>query len=248
MGSRILDSNLGRGREAGDERRVIRRHLLLGAGAATLGAACGPAEEYEGEEPIDTVALAAADYSNVPSWTWTSITGFFAFVRDTRWLKMDGSPNFDRRVSWLYPDGGCEARAEIISHRAGITFRPKPYKLYAAGALRLTTNNAPPGRTYVTWGFHIAPVVKSSDSGNVYMLDPSVDPTRPLTVSTWLTRINGSANSVVVNPPSYWGPLGRGNIDTALDQMESEYLKLEWDRQVALGRDPRRVLGDNPPW
>jgi hypothetical protein len=48
--------------------------------------------------------------------------------------------------------------------------------------------------------------------------------------------------------PSYWGPLGHGNIDTALEQMESEYLRLEWDRQVALGRDPRQVLGDNPPW
>jgi hypothetical protein len=247
MGSRILGSGMAREGEAGAEQRVARRQLLLGAGAATLGAACGGADDHESEEPLDTIALAAADYSNVPSWTWTSITGFFEFVRDTRWLRMDGS-NFNRRVSWLYPDGGCEARAEIICHRAGITFRPKPYKLYAAGALKFTTNNAPPGKTFVTWGFHIAPVIKSSGTGNVYMLDPSIDPTRPLTVSSWLSKINGGANSIVVKPPTYWGPLGTGGIDRALDEMESDYLIEEWDRQVALGRDPRQVLGDYPPW
>jgi hypothetical protein len=217
-------------------------------GAAALGAACGPAGDIESEEPIESLELPAADYSNVPSWTWENISNCFAFARDVRWLKMDGDPNFSRRASWLYPDQGCEARAEIICYRAGLALLKKPYKAFVSGNLKVTTDNAPPGKTYVTWGYHIAPIVKSSATGNVWVLDPSVDAWMPLRIDTWLSRINGAAASVIVKDPRSWGASGTATIDRAIEEMESTWLKKEWDRQVALGRDPKKVLGDSPPW
>jgi hypothetical protein len=233
--------------ERSDELRILRRQLLLGAGAAALGAACGAAGDADAEEPIDALELPAPNYTGVPSWSWSTITAFFTFVRDVSWLKMDGDRYTSRRVSWLYPDGGCDSRAEIICHRAGISLLARPYKAYAWGALKFTTNNAPPGKTSVNWGFHIAPIVKSSGTGNVWVIDPSTNTAGPLTMSNWLGKFKGNIDSVVVNDPSFYGPLG-GSNDDAFDEMEEEYLRLEWDRQVALGRDPRQVLGDDPPW
>jgi hypothetical protein len=247
MRTRIFgEDGTGEG-ERRDELRVFRRQLLLGAGAATLGAACGPAGDFDSEEPIESVELPLPNYTGVPSWSWTTISNFYTFVRDVRWLRMDGGGSFNRRISWLYPDGGCEARAQIICHRAQISLLATPYKAYVAGLLRFTTNNAAPGWSSVTWGFHIAPIVKSSGTGNIWVIDPSISTAGPLTMTSWLSRINGGINGVVVNPPSFYGP-GSGNNDDCWDEMEGEYLRLEWDRQVALGRDPRQVLGDNPPW
>src|SRR5690606_548091 len=99
------------------------------------------------------------DFSSVPSWPYSTIVNFFKFARDVRWLR----GRIMRRVSWLYPDAGCEARSEIIVHRAGLALLSKPYKILAISDLRVNTNNHPSG--HVNWGFHVAPVVKSSGSG-----------------------------------------------------------------------------------
>jgi len=233
----------------GDEQRLLRRQLLLGAGAATLGAACGPADEFDSEESIDTVQQPAPNYTGVPSWSWQTINNFFTQVRDIRWLRENGY-TFPRRISWLYPDGGCEARAEIICNRAQISFLTRPYKIYVMGVLRFTTPYAAPGWTNVTWPWHIAPIVKNSSSGNPFVLDPSIRPAGPLTPQNWVNHFGGDINNAVVVPSTFWGPGGgSGNItDRAYDEMEGTYLRLERMRLEALGLNPTQLLGDNPPW
>lgn len=235
-------------------RNLGRRSFLLGAGAA-LSTGCGEgAEPWEESfaiagEAVTYAPAGSVDFSSVPSWPYQTILNFFAFARDVRWLRMDGAPNIYRRVSWLYPDNGCESRSEIICHRAQISLLTKPYKIFVVGRVAPDTPNHPNG--YVEWGFHVAPVVKSAGSGYPYVLDPALDPTRPLTFATWATRLKPIASVVFAAvPPSEYSLLsgGPGGIEEALDEQETTYLSLEWERQVELDRNPNQVLFDNPPW
>ena len=221
-----------------------------------MSSACGSADDYESNESIGAIAQAHTwvkptnvSFASVPSWPYQTIVDFFNFARDVRWLKMNGNPYFKRRVSWLYPDGGCEARAEIIAYRAGISLLPKPYKIFVVNDLMLYTNNHPNGS--VNWGHHVAPVVRSSSSGRPYVLDPSVDPRSPLRWTTWFQLLNSkSITLVAVEDPSNYSPFEgvTGDINTALGEMKYNFLQREWDRQVELGRDPNQVLDDSPPW
>jgi hypothetical protein len=226
-----------------DERLVHRRQLIMGAGAATLGAACGPADDFDTDEPVDTLELSLPDFSNVPVWSPSSIQSFFAHVRDLRNLEWVAHPGFMRRISWLYPDGGCESRAEGICSAARRYGLPTPYKARVIGALRFYTNNAPPGQTYVSWGFHIAPIVRTV-LNLVYVLDPSIQPSSAPTMNVWLNLIRGNINGVQVGNGSAWPPLE----GTWIDEQQSNWLRREWFRQIALGRDPYQVLGNDPPW
>lgn len=84
--------------------------------------------------------------------------------RDERWLYQVGKPFFARRVSWLYPDAGCEARSEIVCYRAKQSLVTKPYKLFANGRMKPKTMNHVD--RYVTWGVHVAPDRQELGHGN----------------------------------------------------------------------------------
>jgi hypothetical protein len=221
-----------------------------------LSAACGAADGAEAGEPIATgaegftwVRPENANFSRVPSWSKLTATDFFFMVRDERWLHQVGKPFFERRISWLYPDEGCEARAEIVCYRAKQSLLTKPYKLFANGRMRPKTTNHVD--RVVTWGVHVAPVVKNSATGTPYLFDPVLDPTRMLTYTSWLQLLRPEGPLVVaVEDPSKYSPLAQSpkDIDDALDEMQNIYLVEEWLRQRDLGRDPNQVLGDNPPW
>jgi hypothetical protein len=177
-------------------------------------------------------------------------TSFFNWVRDVRWVEDQVNGWQLRRISWLDPDAGCEARAEVVVHRATQNFLTKPYKLFVTGDLNPLTGNHPDG--FVHWGVHLAPVVRRSGSGTAYLLDPALYSAGPLSWSSWRSRLRPGnfPVSYAVMDPSWYSPLGpdKANAAYGYDELEYEYLPLEWDRQIELGRDPRDVLGDNPPW
>src|SRR5687768_3646664 len=166
MGSRSIGPRTTFDENAAGLRFSRRESLLLGASAA-VGTACSVGVDDEPSEPIGTseqaftfVPQADVNFSSVPSWTYSRIVSFFNWVRDVRWLEDQVNGWLLRRISWLYPDAGCEARSELVVQYASMNFLTKPYKLFVLGDLRPTTDNHPSGS--VRWGSHVAPVVRSS--------------------------------------------------------------------------------------
>lgn len=199
------------------------------------------------------VAPASANFSSVPAWSDADIKSQFRGNRDIRFLFASTDPNFIRRSSWLYPDDGCFARAELVADLAGDNGKPKPYKLFSFGNLQVSTNNHPSG--HVTWAWHVVPVVKSASSGTIYVLDPAIEPTHPLEWHDWLLRQVTSLSlvQVTVADPNAYNPGspvtgGTNQRTTAISDLQGAYLLAEWDRQLDLFRDPTLVLGDYPPW
>ncbi len=196
------------------------------------------------------VAVAAADLSRVPVWTDAEITTLFRATRDARYM-VDES-GFVRRPSWLYPDDGCWVRAELAAIAAVEAGKPKPYKLFSFGNLTVSTPNAPGGS--VSWWYHVVPIVKNT-SGQAYVLDAAIDPTRPLPWKTWLlkqvTTISDVEVTIADSGAYHPGSPVTGGTPPTKDSVAmdlSYYLSAEWARQNDLSRDPVRVLGYSPPW
>jgi hypothetical protein len=158
------------------------------------------------------------------------LTARFKEMRDLRFLIVESKPDFLRRISWLFPDDGCFARASLAN---------------------VQTANAPGGS--VTWWYHVAPLVEVD--GVKYVLDPAMDPSRPLTLAEWLGLMSpepGKLDVAVCKGGTY---TPYDSCDREIDQKEQTaereqgwFLDMEWDRLVNMNRDPVQELGDNPPW
>lgn len=215
--------------------------------------------------------VADLTFPNVPRWSDADILAQFAAVRDDRYLTEPSRPLFLRRITWLYPEDGCQARAEQVNVRVS---RPgvgklKPHKLFVFGnylryppGLVVDTDNSFEGR--VQWGWHVAPVVKNS-AGEPIVLDPALNPCRPLPWKEWLALMVDDL-SELDNLAEGWGvALGDANaydpgslvtgegshVADSLEYFRNvpiNALLLEWDLQLGLGRDPNVVLGSRPPW
>lgn len=199
------------------------------------------------------VPVSSANFSGVPVWNDSDIKAHFEYSRDLRFQTMSGASNFQRRLSWLYPDDGCFARAELVKAKAVEKNLQAPYKLFSFGNLRVKTSSHPNG--YVSWWYHVVPVVKSAADGQCYVLDAAIDPSKPLPWKDWLLKQVGSLSSVnvAVCDPNAYTPDSQAFGDynptsTALSDQKNTYLKSEWSRQTQVGRDPNVVLGNNPPW
>lgn len=236
-------------------------HLLVAIGLLA------PATAMAGIVDLSLVHPSQASFKNVPTWSDADIQTQFAAMRDTRYLQDNLHPDpSPRRISWLYPEDGCEMRAELAASMAGDAGKTRPYKLFAFavaqngdGLLRVYTPNATDG--IVRWPWHVAPVVRNS-AGNAIVLDPAIEPYRPLPWQEWLATMvddMGSynlPNSGVVVASSYaydnMSDTKAGaescKRDQALGDEEDQYLGLEWDLQGSLGRTPSVVLGPSPPW
>ncbi len=185
------------------------------------------------------------------NWTSQSLTKRrFTQLRDDRSLVWRKQPDFRRRISWLYPDDGCYARASMVMRAAVKRSLPVPKKVFAFGDLRASTRNSPTG--YVTWWYHVAPVVEVKKQK--YVLDPAIEPKGPLRLRDWLARMGtpermevAVCNSGTYGPSSNCEALTDG-VEQQAGQTQDYFLTLEWDRLVELSRDPRRELGANPPW
>jgi hypothetical protein len=184
------------------------------------------------------------------------MTTAFASLRDQRTLRQRGSvsdlpPDFPRRISWMYPDDGCYARAHLMTHKS---YAKIPMmKLFIFGSLHAKTSNHPQG--YVDWWYHVAPIVRIGDV--MFILDPAIEPERPLTLDEWIDRCGGRSRVTglsICSNESYSpfstcsGSSGRTSEDAAKSTVEGTFLMAEYERQKRLKRQPSKVLGDQPPW
>ncbi|HKO53275.1 MAG TPA: protein-glutamine glutaminase family protein [Polyangiaceae bacterium] len=220
------------------------------AAASRSAAAAAAAAPTVLESKVPTTS---ANFSSVPVWGDAEIKMQFRALRDIRFQYGSESPSFERRCSWLFPDYGCEARAELVASMAGDNGLTKPYKLFSFGDLQVSTANSPYG--VVFWWYHVAPVVKSAASGTVYVLDPALEPTRPLEWQQWLllqVAVLGDVQVTVADSNAYdpYEPVtGAANQRAlALYKQASVHLNDEYNRQLELYREPDEVLGNNPPW
>lgn len=205
--------------------------------------------------------------NTVTGWSnYQVIKDNFIKIRDIRYFNDEESNHFLRRITWLYPDDGCWTRATAaIKDLFGpvnnlVTGFSRPSKIFAFGNLCVNTSNSPNHSVY--WWYHTAPIVKDAQTNQFYVLDPAVNPYKPLLVEDWIAEISsnskacaGSENNVRVfnicngygtGPFDYCNTSYETEIDSMLDQ--SIFRRAERDRQVELGREADKVLGDVPPW
>lgn len=174
----------------------------------------------------------------------------FEQIRDARFLTMNDDPDFPRRISWLYPKDGCFARAALFNRNAFRMFIPIPNKIFAFGNLRVKTNNSPRG--VVGWWYHVAPMVQVGETR--YVLDPAIEPERPLSVEEWLTRMGNPARiKVAICGSGTYSPSDNCNkesdgMELRAERTQKHYLALEERELRRMGRDPEMELGENPPW
>jgi hypothetical protein len=203
------------------------------------------------------IAWNQADFSKVPFLSDALIQTQFRHSRDIRNMKASNNASFIRRISWLYPDDGCMARAELVADLARQQTNLKPYKLFVlnyGAKWEVATPNAP-GGVVTTWWYHVAPIYKSLSTGKVMVFDAALEPSQPLEYSVWLDRFTKSKDTVgvVVADGNAYDPLspvtgGQARTTTAKTIEQNTFLAAEWDRQIYLRRDPVVVLGEYPPW
>ncbi|RUR17715.1 hypothetical protein ELY21_10400 [Legionella sp. km535] len=204
------------------------------------------------ETPIGKkVPIKQIDFSLVPTVVaYDEMMTLFKIIRDTRFLFTKNNPDFERRISWLYPDDGCFARAALSIIKLEKEQLIKPAKIFAFGELLLQTQYSPNG--YVSWWYHVSTAVNYM--GSIYILDPALNPERPLLVDEWYNKMGNEneLNGVICNPSTY-GPFDNcyqisGTSEERAFHDQSGFLELEWNRINSLGFDPKTLLGTNPPW
>ena len=167
----------------------------------------------------------------------------FENLRDDRFLGDD----FKRRIPWLYSDDGCYARAALMNSWYAKKQIPSPSKVFAFGKLSAYSETL---NHKVYWWYHVAPVVQVK--GEKYVLDPSVDPTKPLKLEDWLDAI-GDPKQVTVSicKPGTYQPgdlCADDTIGVPTQYTTNELLDDEWSLVKSSGLVPEKVLGDEPPW
>lgn len=189
---------------------------------------------------------------NVTEWAnEAELVQRFKDVRDRRWLTTDDHPGFLRRSSWLYPDDGCFARAGLMIFNLVRNQVTAPHKIFVFGNLQVATANSLDGE--VTWWYHVAPIVQVGVQK--YVLDPAIEPRRPLAIDDWLSRMSqvpGELEVAICNSGAY-GPMDpcsqhTDGVERAAHIDQPLYLRMEWGRLNSLNRKPELELGDNPPW
>ncbi len=196
------------------------------------------------------VPLADLDPTSLP--TQYRARELFEQIRDSRYLASPMQPGFARRSSWLYPQDGCWVRASVSRRLAQDKGFGELKKLFIFGTLRVKTGNAPGG--LVSWWYHVVPVY-SDELGQVTVIDPAIDPKGPLLLEKWARTMVASADDAtysICSPSTYdpSSPCEEKDLDAdkhaARDQVD--FLNLEWDNLLDLGRLPRKELADSPPW
>lgn len=195
--------------------------------------------------------LADIDPRLAPDWGSLEILHErFNTLRDRRFLSTERMPDFSRRISWLYPDDGCYARAAMARGHFEDNAIAEPAKIFAFGALEPKTDNHPNGKVW--WWYHVVGLV--TVEGELYVLDPAIEPRGPLTLTAWIKRMNphterltfSVCNAYAYEPASPCASQPSEEKDALKDQLI--YLGREWNRQKRLLRNPHMVLGEAPPW
>ncbi len=198
------------------------------------------------KQPMDRL-----DLEEVPELvSYEILESEFVRIRDERWLP-SGEPNFPRRPTWLYPDDGCYARAEVASYRLIESGLPAPKKIFAFGSLTALTDNSPSRQ--VEWWYHVAVAYRVEDV--VYVFDPAIEPLRPLKLMEWHEAVGGDEARIKYSicSPYTFSPMNDCQETMALSREEvllrqRYFFRAEWDRLLELNRSPMKELGDEPPW
>jgi hypothetical protein len=185
--------------------------------------------------------------------TMSVLNTAFTYVRNTKFLEdpVNTAKVGKRRLTWLYPDDGCFARAELARRLLVRSSGAIPVKkIFIFGSLQAATDNSASGK--VTWWYHVAPIVRVGSS--LFVIDPALHIKSPLPILDWVMMQTKSLSNVrlALCSGSTYGPDSDCNatamdFTTVVDDQKS-FLPMEWSRQKFLGRDPVKVLGDSPPW
>ncbi len=214
------------------------------------------AEQSEQPAPYRTpLDEATTRLENLPRATrWPSMNVLneaFARFRDYRFLTDSERPNFLRRSTWLFPDDGCYARASLANRNLKNWNYPVPKKVFVFGNLLVETPNSPLGE--VSWWYHVAPIVEVH--GRKYVMDPAIEPRRPLTLQAWLKRMHQRPGRVEVAicasgtyTPNDSCERETDGVEEVAETVQKFFLADEWYRVLDLGRNPEQELGDSPPW
>lgn len=197
------------------------------------------------------VSIKQIDYSKVPEVsTYNELQRMFYLVRDSRFLHLEDNPEFSRRISWLYPDDGCFARAALAGMKLDENQLVRPAKIFTFGNLAVQTKYSLEGAVY--WWYHVAEIVRYMDS--YYVIDPALNSREPILVEDWFHLMGKETDleGVICNAYTY-GPFddclkATKESDKSAQSDQLVYLQYEWNRMSDLGFDPLLVLGENPPW
>lgn len=171
-------------------------------------------------------------------------------IRDSRSWFWTAMPSFPRRLTWLYPDDGCFLRAELMAQKLKELGNVQPKQIFAFGDLGIST----PYET-VNWWYHVAPVVRVKNQA--YVIDPSVDYKRPLSIKEWTEKINGNTETTWFSICEVGAVSPHDNCDSVESTWDKEdrestlqnYLEIEWTGlEAILGNSPETILGNSPPW
>jgi len=214
--------------------------------------------------PEDFKSIKNTETENqIPSWpiSPSEFDQFYDQARFDRYLTSITDPSFERRITWLYPNDGCWIRAELYSSLI-LKFLNEEYpnhsfeapkKHFAFGDLWTKSINAPPLMDeWVFWGWHVAPIVRLND-GNLYVLDPALRG-NAIPKEEWYALMTQKPSSfvsgfVTCDADTYrefnscFKPKKNTDEDTKCEN--ENYMYLEWNRQIALSRDPKKVLGED---
>lgn len=197
-------------------------------------------------KPIESLRI--TDIPEVSSYP--NLENQFDYVRDTRFLQTS-DPTFPRRLTWLYPDDGCYARAELAADHLVLNNFLSPKKIFAFGDLSAKSENSPYGS--VNWWYHVAVIYRVGDQP--YVLDPALNPKAPMTLQEWNTAIGGENTKVtyVICSKDTFDPESDCLKPVPLSPQRAEdeqrgFLNSEWNRLLELNRDPQKELGEFPPW
>lgn len=200
--------------------------------------AIGSAQYYTGENLADAT-----------SWpTVEVLQSRFATVRGDRSIRWSRNPEFPRRISWLYPNDGCYVRATMTNRWFKSRGIETPKKVFAFGKLRTKTNNHPRG--VASWWYHVAPIVQVN--GEKFVLDPSIEAARPLSLRDWLGRM-GTPGEIKVaicaaGTHSPRSDCADETVGTSVLSSQQTFLSKEWDQLKRMGKNPEALLGSRPPW
>ena len=193
------------------------------------------------------------DLSILPVWKGSAqeLISLVKQVRDERIYEHSGDKGFLRRSTWLYPNDGCFARAEHVARGFARRGLVRPGKVLAFGNLRFATTYGP--RATVYWSYHVAAAFRIG--GRAYVIDPVAQPGGILPLKEWLHRISGEPYNVrvAICDTNAYSPStscsGAGTVHQgSFFSHQLSYLAPEWNRLVNSGFDPRKALGENPPW
>jgi len=135
-------------------------------------------------------------------------------------------------ITFDYPQGGCQQRAEImhlmlkhkfhISHAKIWLFAPKDLIEGNNTLLKIQDPNHLVAGDTIAWGYHVAPcIVRTGQAGQLdtMVIDPSLDKSGPLTIHQWFGKMKNAKVSkyTFLAPEWYFFNTANAGLSTVLN-------------------------------